>query len=307
MEQKTLRRKEMNLKLYGRMLDSLHDGIYFVDNDRRITFWNKGAELITGFLAGEVVGTFCYDNLLNHVDGEGNRLCFGGCPLQATLLDQQDRNANVYLHHKNGHRVAVQVKTMPLYDEGKGFIGSIELFVPESRTFGDEWSNDELKTIAFTDALCEIPNRRYGELQLKKCRLEQEAGGVSYSVAMVDIDHFKKVNDAYGHDVGDKILQMVSRTLSEAVRSMDIPTRWGGEEFLLIFPGLEEEHFYPVLEKIRMMVETSQYRNGEIEVGVTISIGGATASLGTSHEELFKKADDNLYRAKNHGRNQVVV
>jgi len=297
----------MNLKLYRNMLDSLNEGIYFVDEDRKITFWNKGAELITGFPAEEVVGTFCYDNLLNHVDAEGNRLCMDGCPLQATLLDQQERSALVYLHHKKGHRVGVQVKTMPLYDEEKGFIGAIELFVPGSRTFSSEWTNDELKTIAFTDALCEIPNRRYGELQLKKVRLEQEEGEVPYSLAIVDIDNFKRVNDTHGHDIGDEILKMTAKTLAGSIRSTDTAVRWGGEEFLLILPNLDEEHLYPVLEKLRMLVETSRYRNGELEAGVTVSIGGATASPEISNEELFKIADTNLYRAKNGGRNQVVV
>ena len=76
---------------------------------------------------------------------------------------------------------------------------------------------------------------------------------------------------------------------------------------MLIFPGLDEEHLYPVLEKLRMLVENSRYRNGELEAGVTVSIGGAVASPEISNEELFKIADTNLYRAKNGGRNQVVV
>ena len=297
----------MNLKLYRNMLDSLNDGIYFVDEERKITFWNKGAELITGFQADEVVGTFCYDNILNHVDGEGNQLCFDGCPLQATLLDQQDRSARVYLHHKKGHRVGVQVKTIPLEEEEKGFIGAIELFVPENRTFDSEWTSDDLKTIAFTDALCEIPNRRYGEMQLKKLRLEQEEGEAPYALAIVDIDHFKQVNDTHGHDIGDEILKMTAKTLAGSIRSTDTAVRWGGEEFLLILPGLDEQHLYPVMEKLRMLLENSRYRGGELEISVTVSIGGAVASLELTKEELFKIADTNLYRAKNGGRNQVVV
>lgn len=297
----------MNLKLYRNMLDSLNDGIYFVDDERKITFWNKGAELITGFQADEVIGTSCYDNLLNHVDEVGHQLCFDGCPLQATLLDQQERSAKVYLHHKKGHRVAVQVKTMPLYDEQNGFIGSIELFVPESRTFGSVWTEDELRSIAFTDSLCELPNRRQAELQMKKCRMGLEEGATGYSIGLVDIDYFKKVNDSYGHDIGDEILKMVARTLSGAVRSMDVASRWGGEEFLLIFPGLPENQLFRILDKVRMLVENSIYRRDDLQVSVTVSIGGAAASPYLSNEELFKKADMNLYRAKNGGRNQVVV
>src|SRR5690606_2594758 len=114
----------------------------------------------------------------------------------------------------------------------QGFIGAIELFVPENRTFDSEWTSDDLKTIAFTDALCEIPNRRYGEIQLKKFRQEQEEGEAPYALAIVDIDHFKQVNDTHGHDIGDEILKMTAKTLAGSIRSTDTAVRWGGEEFL---------------------------------------------------------------------------
>lgn len=164
-----------------------------------------------------------------------------------------------------------------------------------------------MKTIAFTDALCEIPNRRYGEMQLKKLRLEQEEGEAPYALAIVDIDHFKQVNDTHGHDIGDEILKMTAKTLAGSIRSTDTAVRWGGEEFFLILPGLDEEHLYPVMEKLRMLLENSRYRGGELEISVTVSIGGAVASPELTKEELFKIADTNLYRAKNGGRNQVVV
>ena len=96
------------------------------------------------------------------------------------------------------------MKTIPLEEEEKGFIGAIELFVPENRTFDSEWTSDDLKTIAFTDALCEIPNRRYGEMQLKKLRLEQEEGEAPYALAIVDIDHFGMSNAAESEQAGRK-------------------------------------------------------------------------------------------------------
>jgi len=297
----------MDLKMYRNMLDSLNEGIYFVDSQRKIIFWNKGAEIITGFSSSEVTGTFCYDNILNHVDSMGNKLCNDGCPLHETIKDKKDRCANVYLHHKFGHRVPVQVKTMPLYDGMDSFIGSIEIFIDENKAFGSDMTKDELQVIAYTDSLSEIPNRRYAQLQLKKLRLELEESNSIYSIAMIDIDFFKKVNDKYGHDIGDEIIKVVAKTLRSSIRATDIASRWGGEEFLIIFPGLKKESLFKTLDKIRMLVENSIYRSSSFELGVTVSIGGATASLDKSNELILKESDFNLYRAKENGRNCVLV
>jgi len=118
---------ENNILAYLEILNNLYEGVYIVDKDRRITFWNKSAEDITGFSADEMQGRSCFNNLLNHVDAEGNSLCLGGCPLHKTILDGMDREAVVYLHHKNGHRVPVVVRTVPLVIEGE-IAGAIEIF-----------------------------------------------------------------------------------------------------------------------------------------------------------------------------------
>lgn len=297
----------MDLKIYRQMLNSLNEGVYFVDTDRKITFWNKGASLITGFSAEEVTGSYCHQNLLNHVDAEGNKLCFQGCPLQATLCDQMERSAQVFLHHKAGHRVPVQVKTMPLYDDADVFIGSIEVFSDQQKTIHTELTRDDLYSIAFTDALSEIPNRRFAEMQLKKNRLELEETGTPYSIAIIDIDFFKHVNDTHGHDIGDEIIRIVAKTLSRSVRSTDVVARWGGEEFILIMMGLTADSLPAVLEKVRMLVENSVYRSEALQLSVTVSIGGATAQIDRDPDDLFKQADRNLYQAKREGRNCVRV
>lgn len=227
-------------KLYDGVFNSLRDGIYFVDTDRKITFWNKGAERITGFAAEEVLNTFCFENLLNHVDSEGNKLCHGGCPLHQTIQDQKPRSTLVYLHHKKGHRVPVQVQTLPLYDDQEQLVGCIEIFSDESHGFGHDLSREELQAIAFTDALTGIPNRRYAESQLRKAHTSLMEDGTPYAIALIDIDHFKKVNDTYGHDLGDEVLKIVASTLAGSTRSVDCATRWGGKNSCWYCRGLRK-------------------------------------------------------------------
>lgn len=104
------------------------EGVYFVDREGQIVFWNKAAERITGFSAEEVIGRRCAANLLMHVDEGGNGLCKKLCPLAATLKDGTSREAEVFLHHKNGHRVPVLLRVKPMKDERGSVVGGIQFF-----------------------------------------------------------------------------------------------------------------------------------------------------------------------------------
>jgi PAS domain S-box-containing protein len=110
------------------LIDHLYDGVYYVDRGRRIRYWNQGAERLTGFAAASVVGHFCYDNLLNHVDASGTQLCRDGCPLAATMVDGEPREAEVFLRHREGHRVPIRVRTSPVRDREDKVIGAVEIF-----------------------------------------------------------------------------------------------------------------------------------------------------------------------------------
>jgi len=95
---------------YESIIENLYEGLYFVDRNRVIKYWNKAAEQISGYTANEVVGKSCSDNILNHVDSKGNNLCTGMCPLAATITDGKPREDEVYMHHKNGHRIPFSVR-----------------------------------------------------------------------------------------------------------------------------------------------------------------------------------------------------
>jgi len=149
-----------------KLLDSLFDGVYFVDTERRITYWNAAAERISGYLRNEVLGTPCSLNLLRHIDGAGCELCTCGCPLTGTMEDGKPREAPVFLHHKLGHRVPVSVRTAPVYDEEGSVIGAVEIFSDNSSSLQILLEYEKLKQDAFFDELTGIGNRRYGEMTL---------------------------------------------------------------------------------------------------------------------------------------------
>ena len=296
----------MNKDFYEKMLQNIYEGIYFVDINRKITFWNKGAESISGFSAEEVLGKHCYDNILNHVDDNGNNLCFGGCPLHKSIDDGKQREAAVYLHHKDGHRIYVSVRTLPIEEYGK-IVGAVEVFVDNSEKFEIIRDLERFKEIAMVDQLTGLPNRRYLGTYLESKMNEYNSLGIEFGVAFFDIDCFKKFNDTYGHDVGDEVLKMVSKTYSSALRKSDIAGRWGGEEFVAVFAGIDESGLEKVSEKIRMLIEKSMLRSHEEDLKVTISIGATMVREGDIIDEIVKRADKLMYKSKEEGRNRVSV
>lgn len=297
----------MNEKdFYGKMLDNVYEGIYFVDTTRKITFWNKGAEEITGFKAEEVIGRYCHDNILNHVDDSSRKLCLGGCPLHETIHLGIRRDANVYLHHKDGHRVTVKVRTIPLNEDGVK-LGAIEFFVKVNNSINDYSDLIEFQQLAYIDQLTNLPNRRYLDKYLESQIIISENMGTKLGIAFIDIDFFKKINDSYGHRIGDDVLKMVSKTMSEGIRRSDIIGRWGGEEFIFIIDNTNEYELERVTEKLRMLVENSGLRHPEKEIKVTISIGASIYKAGETAEDIISRTDKLLYESKKNGRNRVTL
>jgi len=165
----------------------------------------------------------------------------------------------------------------------------------------------ELERQALTDPLTQVMNRRaiLGRLEEELARATREREPLS--IAILDIDHFKAVNDQYGHAAGDAVLQTVVARVQEAVRPYDALGRIGGEEFLLVLPGVGKEQLLPLLERIRATIKAEPVviPSGR-KISVTVSLGGATAADECA-EELLRAADDALYQAKNDGRDRVVV
>ncbi len=306
--------ESVDYSFYANVIDDINLGVYFVDSERQITFWNRGAEAITGFRREDIINKHCHDNILNHINENGEHLCIGGCPLGRTIEDGQKRNAVVYLHHKDGYRVKVSVKTTAIYNDGK-IIGAAEVFErmseKEVKKFGNsdqdkEYSMDELRVLALYDQLTGIPNRRYLESILKTKFMEWEMLQMNFGVIFIDIDNFRYFNNMFGHDVGDKVLKVVTNTLTTAIKRDDVIGRWGGEEFVGIFPASSEDNLKDLCEKLRFLVENSVLREGNKECHVTISIGATLVKEGDTMENVVKRADEAMYTGKSAGKNTVV-
>lgn len=295
------------IDFYTNLLDNLFDGVYIVDLDRQIVYWNKGAERISGYAAGDVIGSRCWNNILMHVDEHGTPLCVEGCPLLKVISTGTPMKVEVFLSHKDGHRVPVQVRSTPFVNIKGNIIGAVEIFSDNTDKVTALQLVEELQAKVFLDPLTSLANRRYVEMNLQgKCD-EMSRYGWQFGVIMMDVDHFKDVNDRYGHDKGDEALKMIARTLVHSSRSSDIVGRWGGEEFIAIVTNTNAQAVQAIAERYRSMVEQSALPLDEGTLSLTISAGATVALPGDDIKTVIKRADKLLYASKASGRNRVTA
>ena len=164
--------------------------------------------------------------------------------------------------------------------------------------------NDKLKQQASTDQLTGLKNRRSALDFIESLNKAEVTEGVS--LAMCDIDFFKKVNDTYGHDAGDEVLKFVANKMVEESGETAFVSRWGGEEFLIIFPDCNGDHAFIILEKLRKTLKNSVIKVDEAEIKITMTFGLAEYSFNEDVDSVIKEADEKLYMGKQNGRNQVV-
>lgn len=297
----------MDIAFYRDLLDSMADGVYFVDQERRVTFWNKAAERLTGYAAEEVMGRSCSNNILRHVDEAGRHLCVNGCPLSATMENGQVGEMDVYLHHKYGHRVPVVVRASPMRGPHGDIVGAVEVFSSNVKNIDMLKELEALRRETLTDQLTGIGNRRFADITMKNLEASLTEHGVPFGVLFVDIDHFKKVNDTWGHHMGDQVLRMVAQTLSHGLRGLDVACRWGGEEFVLLVPNTDAAALAGLGERLRMLVENCWLDHGESRITATASFGGAVSRPGETAAATVGRADRQVYLSKESGRNCVHV
>ena len=291
----------------SRIIDNLHDGLYWVDRDRIIQYWSRAAERISGYAAAEVVGRSCSDNILTHMDHDGNSLCCGLCPLAETIGDGVTREAEVFMHHKHGHRVPVSVRVSTLTDEDGLVIGGVELFSDLSNLKAIEVKVKELEKMALLDSLTRLPNRSCIEKELLVRFEERKRFDTPFGILFMDIDHFKIFNDTYGHDVGDQVLRFVADTIVNNSRPFDVVGRWGGEEFIGIVRNVTPPQLKDLGNRLRLLIENSYICLDEDRLHVTISTRATNVRDDDTLDTLLKRADTLLYDSKRAGRNYLTL
>ena len=293
------------MKLDGEMkqvLDNSIVGIYIADEERRIVYWNQEAERISGRSKEDMIGVKCHDGGLDHVNMEGEHLCSSLCPYLKTYQDGKERSAKVFLRHKNGDRILVEAKFIPVFDDQHDLDFVMEQFREVgTKNVSDQMIN-QLSDAAQHDQLTGIPNRRFLDGYLSYQVLMRREIGQQNAVMFLDVDNFRKFNNTYGHEAGDLVLKELTKTVTSINRSGDVFGRWGGEEFMGFF-SIDDPAVIPAIAEryisaIRAMEISFEGQN----LSVTASIGITCIREDDTPESVTKRADELMYHSKQAGK-----
>ncbi len=291
------------------LLGNLTHGVYFVDIDGKIIYWNYSAEKITGFKAEEVLGKSCSDNILVHINEQGENCCGKPslCPIANVRNTRAIYEGDLYMRHRDGYRVLIHIKTIPVLDDNQNLAGIVEIFHDNAEMDGLNSKVKELEKMALLDSLTKIANRRYIEMQLRSRLNEFKRFGWQFGILFIDIDLFKNVNDQYGHQVGDNVLRMIASILAKNSRSFDLVGRWGGEEFIVIVPNVIETQLYTIAHKYKNLIALSNLKLNSEQIGVTVSVGATLSQPKDTFKSIIKRADRLMYQSKKNGRNRITA
>lgn len=294
-------------ELFETICDHLYDGVYFVNTDRRIDYWNKSAERLTGYKEKDVVGTPCDESVLSCVDDEGVGMCASDCPVLKALTDGKRHEAEVFVRHKKGHRVPVLMRAAPVRDKDKKIVGAAEVISDNSASVARHERVHELERLAMLDELSGLPSRTCLEQTLETRVGELERFGRVFGVVLMDIDHLGEVNREHGREVGDDLLRLIGQTLLYNTRPFDMVGRWNGGTFLGVIAASERKDLARIAHRFQMLVGTSRLPHAGGGISVSVSIGATLAKWGDSAEEVLKVAEGMLLESKRSGRNRVSV
>lgn len=218
--------------------------------------------------------------------------------------------ADYLMQRSDGQQIWVSDVSYPWFDSKGNVVGSVGVLRDiTDRVNAEKFAQGELIRLANTDQLTGIANRRCFFDRLDEEMRRQKRTHGDFSVMLIDIDYFKKINDSFGHDAGDKVIQEVSRQIGLCLRETDLLARVGGEEFAAILTDTPLEGAYYVAERIRNSIAKNRIHYNGVDITTTVSIGVAESSSedGIDASRLYKMADTRLYIAKNTGRNQVSM
>lgn len=302
--------RQLPIPLIVSLVEEALDAVIIIDADGVIRYANRALGQLTGYSSEEIVGQPLSGLLpaaLAGMHGHYVRSYLEGTG-PSTVLGKVREFA---LRHRTGAMVPIELKALDLgVTAGVRYFGAFMEDLRPRRALEAQQKEllAQLEQQALTDTLTRLPNRRAFNAEAEHALARARRQGRPITLGIADIDHFKHVNDKYGHPAGDEVLCALASILREAARGTDVVARIGGEEFGLIFPDADANQARLVAERIRAAVEQARMPvPGGPELQVTVSIGLSGMAPEAPIDAALARADAALYQAKNSGRNRVAT
>ncbi|HHT9146616.1 MAG: sensor domain-containing diguanylate cyclase [Candidatus Brocadiaceae bacterium] len=296
-----------NDDLYKNLLDNLSEGIHVVDQEGVISSWNKSAEMLTGYKSSEIVGQCCRGDVLNYVDDQGVSVCGEECLAVKSMNDGCIYSMEVYVNHKEGHRVPILVRVSPIKNSQGQVIGAVEELCDNASKSAYEHKIEELEKCALVDPLTGLMKKRGLEMNLRSVIGVMHRYGWTYGVIYVDIDEFERINEMYGRTIGNDVLKMIAKTLQNSVRATDVVGRWEDDVFMIIAANVNEDQLIHIANKIRVLVEQSGFSVESGIIRVTASVCATVVRSNDTVSALFERIDKLMEHGKVFRKKHVLL
>ncbi|AJD89856.1 hypothetical protein JMA_05390 [Jeotgalibacillus malaysiensis] len=234
----------------------------------------------------------------------------GQMPVLMNALERDDQYEYVFVKMQSrddfeNELIAAKRQVEKILEDTDYANGELQKLLTELESKREEITaaNARLKNLALTDPLTSLKNRRYYEEVLTEFLVSAEKESFTFSYLILDIDHFKHVNDEFGHAAGDQVLQELAWSLEQEIREEDVLVRFGGEEFVILLTGIDERLALKIADRIRVNIEHAEWPHCQI----TVSIGVSGVKPGDTKDTIFKRADEALYYSKKNGRNRTTL
>ncbi len=297
--------------IFTQISDMINIGLVVLDADLKVHFWNRWMALHSGITAEEITGQSLFSFFPDLENARFQRNCrsvfaFGNFAFFSQKLHRYLFPFRPSYAYQSSYDFMQQSCTMGPIRDGDKNISHIFLSVRDVTEVASY--EEQLMEMNRKDSLTEIYNRRFFEKKLQEEFIRSQRHGRPLSLVMLDIDHFKSVNDNHGHQAGDEILKAFAAKISKRIRKADLFARYGGEEFCCLLPETNGCSALKLAEDLCAIVANEPWRCKDHELEVTISVGVAERQEDMADfEMLLKKADDALYLAKSEGRNRAIL
>ena len=294
-------------EIYRSVLEHLETGVYIVDRNRRVRFWNEGAEQITGFLRQDVVGRFLREHLLAVGDASKALESDPDDPINLAFRDGKSTVVDVSILHKSGYRIPVVLRTNPIRNSRGAVVGVAESF--ERNRSASDWTRRQAMYADFgcLDSVTGLAAQSFMETQLRENLIAFGEHNIPFGILLIQVDHLDQFRATRGPGVVPTILRVVAQSLENCLRPTDLVGCWGENQFLAVLMECRESEVVRVGERVRKIISMAEIEWWGDRFSVTSPVGGAGCRAEDTVELLVERAAASLQDSIEKGGNCVVV
>jgi two-component system cell cycle response regulator len=296
-----------NPGIYRSVLESLSTGVYLVDLNRRIVFWNAGAERICGYLRQDVVGRFLREHLFAASDSVESAKSDDYDPLNDVLRDGKPFTAHVSILHKEGYRVPIVLQTVPIRNDRGSIIGAAECFDENVAASHRSRRRNALGGVISLDEITGLASEVSMETHLRECMAALAGRHADIRVVLIRVDGLEHLRATRGPSVVPRVLRVLSHTIKNSLRPSDVVGSWSEGRFLAVLTECDESDLETVADGIRKMISQSEVEWWGDRFAVTAALGGTWCRPDDTLESLVNRAEQSLALSEAAGGNSFTV